>query len=828
MPDNISIKLLLDKAGFQTGIDKSSEAVDKLKGKVSGLKKPVGEVDSAFGAFAKTLGPIKAGLAALGAAFAVGKLVDAAIESEQAINNVAIALKRSGEFSKGALADVTTFASGLQDLTGISDETALEMFTLAKSYGISAEEAKKVTAAAADLAAATGTDVLTATKNLSAAYNGKIGKLAVLNPALKDLTKAQLAAGEATRILGESFAGTAAAQLQTFGGALEATKTRFGDVAEAIGGLIVKNPLFVSALNTMGGVLKDVATFFEDNGDAIRGGMNKGIELLLKGIKLLLPAIKFVIDTLRAWFEASTLVAGAILQIVSTMAEFQIVQDVIKVIGGGFLGLAQTVVDAAGIIAAGVEGLFELVGIEPPVGLASTFADLSLKIDGMTDSLFKADIPKVMNDATTAVADFSLKGVDAFKKVSDGIVDAGKSLDGFIEKAANSDTTVEISSAGNNPNAQGHVGAKDKPKGDKKDKRSPWVDAGFTAAEAFVSGFTDSKGPEEGAKKFLVKGAAAVADAFMPGLGQVVGPLVEILQMGPEAAKQMVEGFADALPGIFETMAETAPVLVEALADNADEIIIALANGMPRVAVALGVALSDPMLYVEVAKALGQAAYEGVVYQFQALGVTLHATMTVFQNGVHDAGKQFSEFFKTEFPKAVKDALGKAAEEFKSVGKQIGNGLWDTVLLAGNSFFKAVTSAGDSIRKAAQDFLDSITPGGGGGVLGSGIGPDKGPVTGIKGSPLATGGIVRGHGTKDSVPAVLAPGELVIDRTTGPRLNAFMDRMEGGDSGVSAVLLAKVVDLLQRPMTVQTTAELDGRTLADIILTLNRTNQRLA
>lgn len=831
MADNISIKLLLDKAGFQTGIDKSAEAVDKLKGKVSGLKKPVGEVGSAFGGLTAALGPLKVALGALAGAFAVGKLISSAIEAEQAVNNVAIALKRSGEFSQTALKDVTDFASKLQDMTGLGDEAALEMFALAKSFGISAEEAKKVVAAANDLSAATGQDLMTATKQLSEAYNGQIGKLGKLNPALKDLTKAQLAAGEATKILGEAYAGTAAAQLQTFGGALNATKGRLGDLAESLGGIIVRNPLFVTALNAMGDAIKGVTQFFEDNGDAIRSGLNKGIELLLRGIKFLLPAIKFVIDTLRAWFEASMLVAGSILQIISVMAEFDVVADTIKVVGSGFLSLVRTVVDSAGVIAAAVEGLFDLVGIEPPTGLAQTFADISTKVDGLEQSLFAADIPKTLNDATTAVADFSLKGVDAFKKVSDGIKDATGTLDGFIDKAANGGTTVEISSAGNNPNAQGHVGAKDGPKKKTQEEKDAEAQAkrfeklGYDALAAFTKGLSDGR---EGASKFLSAGASAVADAFVPGLGAAVGPIVDMLAQGPDAVREMVNGFADALPEVIDAIVEAIPVLVEVLAERAPDIIIALANGMPQVAVALAIALADPMLYVNVARALGQAAYEGVVYQFQQLGTNLNATMTAFQDSVHNAGKAFAEFFKTEGPKAIKEAFGKLWEEFRSIGKQIGVGLWEVLADAGTQFWRTIQSAANFITTAAQRFLDAITPGGGGGKWYNGGKDGKGNVTGIKGSPLATGGMVRGHGTKDSVPAVLAPGELVIDRTTGPRLNAFMDRMDGGASGVSDVLLAKIIDLLQRPMTVETKAELDGRTLADIILTLNRTNQRLA
>jgi hypothetical protein len=100
---------------------------------------------------------------------------------------------------------------------------------------------------------------------------------------------------------------------------------------------------------------------------------------------------------------------------------------------------------------------------------------------------------------------------------------------------------------------------------------------------------------------------------------------------------------------------------------------------------------------------------------------------------------------------------------------------------------------------------------------------------------LATGGQVTGTGTKDTVPAILTPGEVVIDRTTGPRLMEFIDTFnkqgpqQGQDmSGVESLLvqLLEQKSAPQAPINVQLT--MDGSVLEEKILELNNNNSRLS
>jgi hypothetical protein len=70
----------------------------------------------------------------------------------------------------------------------------------------------------------------------------------------------------------------------------------------------------------------------------------------------------------------------------------------------------------------------------------------------------------------------------------------------------------------------------------------------------------------------------------------------------------------------------------------------------------------------------------------------------------------------------------------------------------------------------------------------------------------------------------------VVDRSTAFKLRQFLDnpQPQQNDSGNSEAILLKIYDALSKPMNVSSDISLNNRTFANIILELNRTNQRLA
>jgi hypothetical protein len=124
-------------------------------------------------------------------------------------------------------------------------------------------------------------------------------------------------------------------------------------------------------------------------------------------------------------------------------------------------------------------------------------------------------------------------------------------------------------------------------------------------------------GGAQGASKLIAGGIGLAANAAIPGLGEVVGPIAETLFAGPEAVKALVKGFTDAIPDIIMALVEAVPavidelvaqlpVLINKLVEDLPILIESLAESMPRVAIELGLAM--PQVAISFAMALiGQA-----------------------------------------------------------------------------------------------------------------------------------------------------------------------------------------------------------------------------
>ncbi len=934
MADDIKIALTLGTDSFKQSASQASSAVDKLKDKIGDLKGPI--KDGMGGAFESVKGKLgglldsvfslQGAIGALAGAFAVGKIISAAIEAENALNGVAISLQQSGEYSKDALKEVQDFAGGLQDLTGLGDDTALEMFALAQSFGLSKDQAKLAVTAANDLSAATGKDLKQSVEALSASFNGNIGKLGKLNPALNDLSKAQLEAGAAAQLLGEQFAGTAAAKLQTFGGAIGALNGRFGDLLEELGFLVTKNPQVVEVIRTLEQALKRLGTFVAENADEIRSWVSGGIRDFLTSLNL---AVRTVQALGIALGGMDTLDVSGIFTKAATGVSFLV--DQFLALREGLLEMKIAVREFGG------DSFFTRLGFgggdDSPEARLKELTDLKAALDGVKtsrDALLEA-VARA-GEGTLAVPDTS-----AFTS----------EIDKLITKLGELPTTVEIvvdskitpgSNSGGGPSGYGDYNKSGKfvgPPAPERTKDGARTDQpppgslipglgdvamiygkamGIAAASAVVKNILQGAA---GAKKAI----GQMAEAILPGLG----PIAEALTAGPDIMRQMVNEFADALPILLDNLITAIPVVMEALAERAPDIIVALITAVPRIAVALISALTNPQLYIEVARGLLEAISGGLGFQsdkLQKVGESVKKSGEAFKLKAQEAGGRFAvkmqdtvnkigtgltRFFNTfpqKFVQGFQEGFGVFRSSMYSIGEVVRNlvmtaltgfaeffvalpeallaafvnvgtafltfittalpeafaegltalstavqalgsvlaseiteGLKDLatgLVAAGNDLIAGIGRAPqvflDALVNGAGQVLDAITPAGlkQGDRAGQGIAAET-----IGRWGLATGGMVRGSGNRDSVPATLAPGELVIDRTTGPRLNQFLDSYSkgapaaSGGGDMSMALLGKIVDLLQRPMTVETTAEVNGRTLADIILKLDRTNQRV-
>lgn len=155
-----------------------------------------------FSSLARGLG-ITFSLAAFTALLKQG--VTLAMEAEKANKRLEFSLKGTGV----SYSNMINLAKEMEDKLAISDEVFKNQIAFLALQGRTEEQIKKVIKTAADMSAVTGEDLNTSIKKLDSTFEGQLGTLSKMDSSLKNLTKEQLANGEAIDILSEKYAGFA-------------------------------------------------------------------------------------------------------------------------------------------------------------------------------------------------------------------------------------------------------------------------------------------------------------------------------------------------------------------------------------------------------------------------------------------------------------------------------------------------------------------------------------------------------------------------------------------------------------------------------------------
>lgn len=271
-----------------------------------------GDVEKSFDGMVSSLTRKALGLGAiLGSAFALNKIVDAAIDSEKAVSAFNKALGSTGHFTAQASAGFQEFASSMERLTNVQDEVILRGGAMLASFGkLSGEGLTKASKAALDLASALQIGPEQAFDIMTKAANGNTMALDKYGFSIKANIPQSEKFAEVLKQIEARFGGNAAKAADTFGGALEQIKIQFGNIAENLGLLLQKSPV----LRT---ILKDIGTAFFNVANALGKLDGKTIDnLILK----LIEVGRFIafhvirpVEFLKSTFEFATqFIAGAI------------------------------------------------------------------------------------------------------------------------------------------------------------------------------------------------------------------------------------------------------------------------------------------------------------------------------------------------------------------------------------------------------------------------------------------------------------------------------------------------------------------------------------
>lgn len=238
-------------------------------------------------------------------------------DANQALN---IALAQTGIYSAKTAEEFQDLASAIQATTGIEDDAILTNAALIQSLGqLDKDGLKRATVAAVDLSAALGKDLASSAEIIGKAATGNVTALQKLGITIEKGASNAQTFERVLKTLEDRFGGSAAAKVNTFGGAVKLVEASFGDLQEEVGNTIVKNNVVIEVLKTVGGLLVDVTNNIKDNNQAWKELVGEGVILTIKALN----AVVVVMDTVgRVATATAQGIAGAFNFTASALAGF--------------------------------------------------------------------------------------------------------------------------------------------------------------------------------------------------------------------------------------------------------------------------------------------------------------------------------------------------------------------------------------------------------------------------------------------------------------------------------------------------------------------------
>jgi hypothetical protein len=272
---------------------------------------------------------LSAKIIALGATGLAGlfskKSIDAAIESEKAVNAFNQALARTGQLLDQNSESFQSFAAQLQKSTGIADEQILGVSTkLLNLAGLTTSELRRATQATIDFSVALGVDLETAATLVGKAANGNVTAFQRLGFEIrKGKTDAETFANTLAVLEGR-FSGAAAGATQTFAGSLLKVQNSFGDLLEEIGKIVTQSPSLVAVFNIIADSLDSfskIVTQFAGSGDVLKPIISGFLTLGAVIVDFVVRPLEIAFNVLNIFYRGTRSILQLLVSVFATFAD---------------------------------------------------------------------------------------------------------------------------------------------------------------------------------------------------------------------------------------------------------------------------------------------------------------------------------------------------------------------------------------------------------------------------------------------------------------------------------------------------------------------------
>ena len=259
--------------------DEASSGLEKFSKKT----KTIGEDISRIGKEMTITGGVITG--------AIGLIVNAAANAEKSWAKVSQEVKLAGLDIEKTIPKIKDFASGMQSLTGFSDELVGEfvgrMLPVTKDLGLAFEATKL----AMDMSIGTGRDLETMQRAMTMVFSGNIEALRMLVPEIRGLDSEQLKTMNsaqkvafAMEAIRKQFGGLAEQEGKTAAGQMKILKETVDDLWEDLGGILL--PIVQKVVANIRAKIEAIRTWISNNKELTETIMKivAGLGIFLTGI----------------------------------------------------------------------------------------------------------------------------------------------------------------------------------------------------------------------------------------------------------------------------------------------------------------------------------------------------------------------------------------------------------------------------------------------------------------------------------------------------------------------------------------------------------------
>ncbi len=235
--------------------DRGTVALERVNKGIKGVGDSAEKADAKASALSSSFGDLQSAIVGvLGTAAIIGFLqasTTAAISQEKSIVRLNNTLRLNEEFTENNTAAIQNWAAAAEEATGIAKDETINLFALGRGFANSAQQAQDLVNVAMDFSVGAGLAMEESVRRLGRGIRGSAADLANFDPRIQELTKAQLAAGEATKLLGERFKGARKEMAEAAGGVDKAT-VAMRNFQEQIGRAVLPGlPVLVKALTNL-------------------------------------------------------------------------------------------------------------------------------------------------------------------------------------------------------------------------------------------------------------------------------------------------------------------------------------------------------------------------------------------------------------------------------------------------------------------------------------------------------------------------------------------------------------------------------------------------